>query len=268
MHKAQKLNETNPRRNSIEERVNKRTQKPDWLHDAEEAWQDIFEGTERVSAFPEPREPWIPSAQVQCFYTEVSKREDLETQKAAAMALLDITREQDITFYTDGSASHGNSFGGAGVVIETPESGLENISFPAGRWTSSYQAELEAIKQALQIAADMPDRKKIRIVTDSRSAVQHMESNAENNEPSSGIEEAIHQSLERMYTAGQTVTLVWCPGHCKIDGNEVADRSANEGARMDQTAFLHTYETSKAVIKRYLREPPICHPLEDIRQWT
>ena len=60
-------------------------------------------------------------------------------------------------------------------------------------------------------------RKKIRIVTDSKSAVQYMESNAENNEPSSNIEEAIHQSLERMYTAGQTITLVWCPGHCKID---------------------------------------------------
>ena len=59
----------------------------------------------------------------------------------------------------------------------------------------------------------------------------------------------------------QHLTMVWCPGHCNIDGNERADKCANEGSKLPQESVSHSFNTAKAVIRRHLKDPPIEHPL-------
>ena len=55
--------------------------------------------------------------------------------------------------------------------------------------------------------------------------------------------------------------MVWCPGHCNIDGNERADKCANEGSKLPQESVSHSFNTTKAVIRRHLKDQPIEHPL-------
>ena len=135
------------------------------------------------------------------------------------------------------------------------------LSYPAGRWTSSYQAELTAIEHALTMATNKPEQKKIRITTDSRSAVQRLESLIHNNKPDTRTENNIQGLLEKMSHNDQHLTMVWCPGHCNIDGNERADNCANEGSKLPQESVSHSFNTAKAVIRRHLKDPPIEHPL-------
>ena len=98
------------------------------------------------------------------------------------------TEDQDITFYTDESAAGGNCLGGGGVVEYEIDREPHELSYPARRWTSPYQAELTAIEHALTMATDKPEQKKIRIRTDSRSAVQRLESLIHNNKPDTRTE--------------------------------------------------------------------------------
>ena len=106
------------------------------------------------------------------------------------------------------------------------------LSYPAGRWTSSHQAELTAIEHALTMATDKPEQKKIRIITDSRSAVQRLESLIHNNKPDTRTENNIQGLLEKMSHNDQQLTMVWCPGHCNVDGNERADECAKEESKL------------------------------------
>ena len=134
------------------------------------------------------------------------------------------------------------------------------LCYPAGWWTSSYQAELTAIEHALTMATDKPEQK-IRIITDSRSAVQRLESLIHNNKPDTRTENNIQGLLEKMSHNDQHLTMMWCPGHCNIDGNERADKCANEGCKLPQESVSHSFNTAKAVIRRHLKDPPIEHPL-------
>ena len=130
------------------------------------------------------------------------------------------------------------------------------LSYPAGRWTSSYQAELTAIEHALTMATDKLEQKNIRIITDSRSAVQRLESLIHNKKPDTRTENNIQGLFEKMSHNDQHLTMVWCPGHCNIDGNERADKCANEGSKLPQESVSHSFNTAKAVIRRHLKGPP------------
>ena len=68
--------------------------------------------------------------------------------KAVQETLADLP-PADYTVYTDGSATDGVENGGAGAVIYRGETELRRIRTPAGRWTSSYRAEMTALDSAL-----------------------------------------------------------------------------------------------------------------------
>ena len=77
----------------------------------------------------------------------------------------------DYTIFTDGHATDGVEDRGAGAVIFRGETKLRRIRTPAGRWTSSYRAEMTTLESALvflqEAAADSAPRK-VRIFTDSQ----------------------------------------------------------------------------------------------------
>ena len=213
LEKSKRLPPNNPRRQVIERQVQQRTTKPSWRNGAIKAWEEIFENEDHTSPFPPERKPWTDTTKISFRYSE-TKKSDSESQqrKAGEQAILE-TGDQDITFYTDGSAAGGNCLGGAGVVEYENDREPHELSYPAGRWTSSYQAELTAIEHALTMATDKPEQKKIRIITDSRSAVQRLESLIHNNKPDTRTENNIQGLLEKMSHNDQHLTMVWCPGH-------------------------------------------------------
>ena len=101
----------------------------------------------------------------------------------------------------------------------------------------------------------------MRIITDSRSAVQRLSDISQTTLPSSSIDNDIMDSLEKFHRQQQLLTVVWCPGHCGVPGKEAADKCADEGTKKDQTNFSLSLDTAKTVIKRHIRDPPITHPL-------
>ena len=57
------------------------------------------------------------------------------------------------------------------------------------------------------------------------------------------------------------VTFKWCPGHCGITGNELANAQAKTGADAGQTDVDHHYTTVKAMIHRTTKGRPALHKL-------
>ena len=50
-----------------------------------------------------------------------------------------------------------------------------------------------------------------------------------------------------------TPLLIWCPGHVGVDGNEKADKLAEQGSKLEQTAE-HPHDTANKTINRHLKE--------------
>ena len=121
--------------------------------------EEIFEQSDHTSRFPPERKPWSEMAKVSVVYSHTKKTQSEEQQRKAGEEAIEMTKEQDITFFTDGLAACGNCFGGAGVVIVNDSNEAQEFAYPAGRWTSSYQTELTATHEALKLATNQSTRK-------------------------------------------------------------------------------------------------------------
>ena len=194
-------------------------------------------------------------------YAAVTKKSTTtkEDLYKASKEILDETKKTTkLSIYTDGSAINSNTYGGAGVIIYKDDKELMKICMPAGRWTSSFQSEMAALSEALKICEHMEDMS-IRIVTDSQSTMMRLENTWTTKTPNDHIEANIIKSLEKCAQNGAKFTMVWCPSHCGTEGNEAADKLAEEGTRLEQN-IPYTYETAKTCIRRHIRAPPLRHP--------
>ena len=57
------------------------------------------------------------------------------------------------------------------------------------------------------------------------------------------------------------MTFIWCPSHCGITGNELADAQTKKEADADRTDVEHHYTTAKAMTRRTTRSGPASHEL-------
>jgi ribonuclease HI len=106
-------------------------------------------------------------------------------------------------------------------------------------FTTSFNAELAAIKQALQYTSPF-DWLYITILTDSKSAIQAISSFKW--EYSSLITEILN-IITNLKSAGTQITFVWIPSHAGIHGNEVADELANKN-RTDPDGLVLEYTSN------------------------
>ncbi|GFV35362.1 RNase H domain-containing protein [Trichonephila clavipes] len=131
-----------------------------------------------------------------------------------------ITRDISIDavqVYTDGSKDDYYR-SGSGIYIKSQDHILRiERRNPDG--CSVFRSELIAIDKALGSLASLPNGKEIWILSDSRSAIQHL-SNWQSVRDNVGA--SILTKLKRLSTSHQ-IHLQWIPSHIDLEGNEISD---------------------------------------------
>ena len=155
------------------------------------------------------------------------------------------------TFYTDSSAEEGTRNCGARVVVIDGSDTLLELSEPAGQLTSSFQAEMTAIRPAVRQAIEKYDKKRIRIVTDSISSLDGIKSLTTNLDAKSALEK---ETLDGITQFEGRIRWVWCPSHCGVEGNKKADRCAATGCSLEQKPIPLNFDTAKAQIRKTYKD--------------
>ncbi|RUS76474.1 hypothetical protein EGW08_015758 [Elysia chlorotica] len=181
-----------------------------------------------------------------------SKCSDLKLKELTCAYLDKNFRAKEwIRVYTDGSAEEAVTNGGSGVYIEMPNQETIEISIPTGTHCSNYKAELEAIKEALTILERItPSIPKARAVllSDSRSVLEKLE------DLKGEERQYLAKCLGNVVRNTESLVLQWIPAHCRIEGNERADRLAKEGSVLEQIKSDLTYREVKSIIKTSLNK--------------
>ena len=259
MTQSKRLPHSNPRRLiADQEGPKKRLKRESWRGTAnkiirENELQDVKrEPFVTVSSIP----PWEEIANVtynEDLTTNVSKKNTKEEQRTAALKDIEMINA-DIEIYTDGSTTDCRD-GGSGVTMKVRDI-PEDIDrkAPAGQYTSSYKAEMIGIRTALEMISELQAEGRVRagqtvgIYTDSRSSVSRLKRCRRHHNNTLNEVQILLQKITEAGIKG--ITMQWIPSHCGIDGNEKADRLADEATKLPQENVGVDFQTAKALVKR------------------
>ena len=154
-----------------------------------------------------------------------------------------------IQIYTDGSKDPENNRVGCAFVI--PEFNAK-YKFKLDGNLTVYTSELLAILMALRWAKKNKLEKFV-VLTDSLSSVQSI--NSGKSRTRQDILDQIIREIGKILNLGLDINIDWCPSHCNVAGNEMADIAAKQA--MDTGVELELLPTAKEVypiIKSKLRD--------------
>ena len=158
--------------------------------------------------------------------------------------------KRNIICFTDGSQK--DLYTGAGTVIQRP--GLEDVTIKThlGRSTTVFQAELVGIDiAAKELIGAGTKGKYITIFCDNQAVLKALDGSFTN----SLLMRECHQTLNRLATCNNDLSIIWIPSHRGIRGNEMADYAAKEAARVRAAGaepFLPaTVNSNKEAVNRY-----------------
>ena len=90
--------------------------------------------------------------------------------------------------------------------------------------------------KAKEIPVQMQENQ-VDIITDSKSLLQRMKKLKLSNAPNNKAERRILTNIHENHC--KNITLIWCPSHCGVEGNEEADEAANKGSITEQMLDIH-----------------------------
>ena len=141
------------------------------------------------------------------------------------MSLIDKTRT---AIYTDASKTGKDGKVGIGIVIWDGEK-YKKIPCVIGQENSVFRGEALALQRAVRIV-HINNWKGITIYSDSFSSLQALQ-DLDSQDPT------IAHTQE--YALNTDVTFKWIPAHAGIEGNELADQTAKEGAVIPEAIKLN-----------------------------
>lgn len=179
------------------------------------------------------------------FEVEIKSRRDWENCGSPSVL------SPGISCFTDGSKKED---GGTGAACYFPGSPEKGFSFPLGKYSTVYQAEVVAIIRAAELllepsATDVP----VSMFVDSSSALKSLTS-------SLPVTELVRECFEALNCIAQRrkIALHWIPAHCGYSGNEAADGLAKQAAEMlyvgPQPSLPLSQEAVNSAIVRWMRE--------------
>ena len=206
---------------------------------------DLFPREELPIVCTYSSEEPFPCIQYDLTMQSAPKAQLVPEQCRSNFAELQASLATEVWFYVDGSTSGRQEFGGYGALgVTWPADKIFWQEFgPAGRWCSSFRAEVHAITITLSHASTMCDSGEISqgshfaVATDSLSTI-----NALARSPIQCRDVLLSRcwaDLLRMSSQWSvTCTFVWVPSHMTIEFNEAVDELAAQGAKLDQASSV------------------------------
>ena len=157
--------------------------------------------------------------------------------------------EDGIAVYTDGSVLNGKNVG-CGIYIVIPNEGSYKVSHRLNDFSTIFQAEVSALK----IAADLLTQEErtentINFYSDSLSSLHALSSLI----IKSATVKSCMNSLNRLGRVNK-VTVRWVKAHINIEGNEIADALAKQGAQAGAGQIINLLPTGnrqKTCIRKF-----------------
>ncbi|GFR87311.1 Gag-Pol polyprotein [Elysia marginata] len=138
-----------------------------------------------------------------------------------------------------------------GYRSDTQMGEKESMSIAAGRHGSSFRAEAMVLTTALRWLDEGKKGGNLLILTDSQALVRKLERGAEKS--ISELENETWRLIYRVARRDNTrLHIQWIPGHCGVDGNEEADRLANQGQMLDQFDTAIDFTSAKNVVRKHV----------------
>jgi ribonuclease HI len=253
LDRSKRLPEENPRRQLADRIVHRRLKKEEWREGAQTCWKEMFGDSQEGGALNCYVNPWSNRCTIVIDIGPGVRAGDEETCRLEAMARVERLGAQaqwKWAIYTDGSVAEGGLDGGAAAVVTSGSPDhlevVHRVAAPAGRFASSYQAEMVAICVALEWLSERKEEwERVGLISDSLSGIMSLGNSAG---PSQGeLVGRANLALQNIGD-GRCVTLVWVPGHCNVPGNELADQAAAEGSSMNQEGIPWCFDVAKAKI--------------------
>ena len=209
---------------------------------------------------PQPlyRTAYQPTLCPHLIVKSASKAYPAHILKSLAAETIDTYPNTMTHVYIAGSALNAVEQAGYGLTIQYPDATRKDISEACGQHCNNYDAELKAIRSALQIISEDCDNpnppcvNNIVIFTDSQSAIQAIAQMQHHKQP---IVTDILTTANKLHNQNDVETSIqWIPGHCDIPGNDRADTLARQGTSKTQHDEQISYATSKQIVQTKYRK--------------
>ncbi len=143
-------------------------------------------------------------------------------------------------YYTDGSqgtpkGKTESTNAAAFVQLSGPERVYKGLCWNLGPALEVADVELFAIYKAFQHAVKIHSLAYVYVFVDSQAAIHRL------NSYHNHITRKIHRLALQLAQQGTHTTVQWCPGHCNIYGNEMADHMAKKGLSAKVSSEAYTF---------------------------